>query len=65
MAQPRKGMTFAHKTFLAQSGPRGSKAIMKITSVRKGQVYFTYASDEGNKAAWYLPVDVWVERYAS
>lgn len=66
MVEPKKGVTFTHKTFLAMhNSPRGQKARMRVTSVRKGNVYYTYDTELEDKGAFYLPTDVWMERYGS
>lgn len=65
MNNPRKGNKFVHKSFRDPGNPhnRDARAEMRITSVRQGKVYYTYATEPSNKGAWYMPVDKWREKY--
>lgn len=71
--QPRPGDEFVHASVLDPDyvpGPgekhsAAPKARMKITAVRAGSVYFTYAADSHNRAAWTLPLEIWCERYGT
>lgn len=67
----KKGDEFTHKSFVRDEmvdtnhgkTRRRVKAKMKITSIRKGCVYYTYADSESNKGAWYLPIADFEETY--
>lgn len=73
---PKKGDEFTHKHFVmldtTTRRPRGDDdplkdryipARMKITAVRKGIVYYTYANSRYNKGAWKMPVESWTRTY--
>lgn len=60
MTEPRKGLEFTHASYLDENR---RPARMRITSVARGRVYYTYANDPGTKGAWYLAADTWRERY--
>lgn len=57
----KKGDTFISKRLLdlewkpapGQRYADGPKALMKVTSVKGRIIYYTYASDETNKASWF------------
>lgn len=59
------GRTFTHDTLLdpEATGPvrLRPKAIMRVTRVARGTVWFGYAT--GGPAVRTLPLDVWRERY--
>lgn len=63
-AVPRRGMEFMHSSFRRQH-PDGTQpfALMRITAVRRGVVFYTYADDPGTKGAFRMPIDNWVKRY--
>lgn len=62
--KPRAGDTFIHKSYLDPSAwPERHKALMRVTRVTNTTVYFTYADDPSNKAAWYVDLDDWIRDY--
>lgn len=65
-SQPKRGQEFTHASFLrdAADGTR-SPAVMKVTAVQRGAVFYTYADSPTNKGDWRMPIDDWVERYAT
>lgn len=71
---PKKGDQFTHKHFKVLDPetifdervvPRSIPALMKITAVRKGVVYYTYASSRYNRGAWKMSVEKWIEVYGN
>ncbi|MCT7372096.1 hypothetical protein A7R75_24145 [Mycolicibacterium llatzerense] len=65
-APPLRGQQFTHLNFLRKQ-PDGSqaRAIMKVTAVRCGEVFYTYADSPTNKGDWRMPLSTWVERYGT
>lgn len=61
MSKPKKGLKFTHKSFCDPLTRR--RKMMRITAVCEDRVYYTYATDESDKGAFYLDRDVWMERY--
>lgn len=59
----KAGAQFVHNHFLTVHQGVRSNAIMKITRVTKGTVYYTYADSGDNKGRWRMSRDVFVERY--
>lgn len=65
----KPGDTFRHKSFIKQGKDpitglwNKEKAMMRVTSVQKGKVYYTYDSDPENKGAFYLDEETFNERY--
>jgi hypothetical protein len=64
MSNPTKGTVFTHASYRDLNDPT-SLALMKVTCVRKGQVYFTYAHSTSTKGAFTLPLETFNERYES
>lgn len=66
LSQPKRGQEFTHSSFRRML-PDGSQpfAVMKVTAVRRGEVYYTYADSPTNKGDWRMPIENWMKRYAS
>ena len=67
MSAIKLGTTFTHKHFLHPDdrhlpAKEARKALMKVTSVNKTRVYYTYA-DSDDKGRWYMPREYWLETY--
>lgn len=66
--EPRKGVEFTHDKMIDTRTMTVTRegtvyARMKITSVRGGRVFYTYAWDDRPIGAFTLPVDKWIERF--
>ncbi|BCI84450.1 hypothetical protein MTY66_60750 (plasmid) [Mycolicibacterium sp. TY66] len=63
---PTRGQIFTHSTFrrLLPDGTQGF-ALMKVTAVRRGEVFYTYADSPTNKGDWRMPIENWVKRYGT
>lgn len=63
---PKRGQEFTHASFRRML-PDGTTplAVMKVTAVRRGEVFYTYADSSTNKGAWRLPVATWMDRYGA
>lgn len=57
---PKRGVVFTHRSFLDKDR---LPALMRITSVRMGRVYYTYADDPENHGAFWAYRENWVKRY--
>lgn len=63
--KPKAGDTFIHRSKLdLKAWPDKRKALMKVTRVAHGSVYFTYADEPSNKGAWHVPLDDWLRDYS-
>ncbi|WP_234797282.1 hypothetical protein [Mycobacteroides chelonae] len=63
---PTRGQIFTHSTFrrLLPDGTKGF-AVMKVTAVRRGEVFYTYADSPTNKGDWRMPIENWLKRYGN
>lgn len=63
-SQPRRGQEFTHSSF-RRLLPDGTQpfAVMRVTAVRRGEVFYTYADSASNKGAFRMPVENWRKRY--
>lgn len=63
---PRRGTEFTHSSF-RRLLPDGTQpfARMRVTAVRCGVVFYTYADDPGSKGAFKMPIGNWIKRYGS
>lgn len=61
---PTRGQIFTHSTFrrVLADGTNGF-ALMKVTAVRRGEVFYTYADSPTNKGDWRMPIENWMKRY--
>lgn len=57
--EPKRGQEFTHLSFRRQL-PDGTNAlaVMKVTAVRRGEVFYTYADSPTNKGDWRMPIDI-------
>lgn len=64
--QPKHGQEFTHSSF-RRLLPDGSQpfAVMKVTAVRGGEVFYTYADSPTNKGDWRMPIENWIKRYGN
>jgi len=62
-AYPRRGTTFVHRHFLDLTVNGSTATTMKVTSVRKNTVYYTYATDETSRGAFKMPLENWLKSY--
>lgn len=62
----RRGSIFRHARWLDINAPVGERkyALCRVTAVRRGQVYWTYANDLENKGAMYFAADK-AEKYVA
>lgn len=65
-SRPRRGQEFTHANFF-QVGGDGTRtpAIMKVTSIRRDVVFYTYADSPTNKGDWRMSIKDWALRYAT
>lgn len=63
MTTPKRGTTFRHAYYLNPT--TSGKALCRVTAVRSGQVYYNYATNPSNKAAFKVPLETWIERYGN
>ncbi|WP_396909952.1 hypothetical protein [Mycolicibacterium sp.] len=63
---PKRGQEFTHNSFqrILADGTKAF-AVMKVTAIRRGVVFYTYADDATNKGAFKMPVENWIARYGS
>ncbi|MEM6107389.1 hypothetical protein AAHS21_14125 [Mycobacterium sp. 050272] len=64
--EPKRGQEFTHLSFRRQL-PDGTHvlAVMKVTAVRRGEVFYTYADSPTNKGDWRMPIGNWIKRYGT
>ena len=65
--KPKRGTLFTHKHMLAPDAPisrNSPKAVCRVTTVRKGFVYYTY-DDGSTKGSWYTPIVTWLADYGN
>lgn len=62
--KPKRGVQFTHSSF-RRLLPDGTQpfAVMKVTAVRRGEVFYTYADDPTNKGSFRMPIGNWIKRY--
>lgn len=60
MIAPKRGTVFTHRTFRDKDR---QPARMRVTSVRNGRVYYTYADDPENRGAFYSDHGAWTKHY--
>jgi hypothetical protein len=70
MAEPKRGMSFAHARVIDPAdyhlpAAQARKALMRITAVRRGAVYYTFAGEPDNtRAMAYMPLADWIANYS-
>lgn len=70
MTGPKRGMTFVHARVIDPAdyhlpAAQARKALMRITAVRRGTVYYTYASEPDNtRAMAYMSLANWIANYS-